>query len=133
MNAIIENSLRDWLNSTADFADSAIHTGQSSETIPGDQPVIFVACETVEPVAMGYYKFTAQIIVSTPCVIEESLTAHQALSDALKAEIYDIAPLVNFLPQTMHIAGVTLNSFGQSQSNERWVTTADIVIGIIEI
>jgi len=133
MNAAIETSLRDWLLSTVPFADSSIHTGQSAETIPGDAPVVFCACETVDPVAMGYFKFTAQLIISTPCVIEESLPTHLALSDALKAELYDIAPLVDFLPPSMHLAGVTLNAFGQSQASERWLTTAEIVLGVIEI
>jgi hypothetical protein len=33
----------------------------------------------------------------------------------------------------MHLAGVTLNAFGQSQASERWLTTAEIVLGVIEI
>lgn len=133
MNASIESSLRDWLLSTTAFADSSIHTGQSAETIPGDQPVIFCACETVEPVALGLYKVTAQIVISTPCVIEESLPTHQALSDALKAEILDPSALVDFLPPSLHLAGAVLNSFTQSTANDRWLTTSEIVLGLSEI
>jgi len=133
MNAAIETSLREWLLSTPAFADSAIFTGQSAETIPGDAPVVFCACETVEPVAMGYFKFTAQLIISTPCVIEEALPTHLALSDALKAELYDIAPLVDFLPASLHLAGAVLNSFSQSTANERWLTSSEIVLGLTQI
>jgi hypothetical protein len=133
MNASIETSLREWLLSTVPFADSSIHTGQSAETIPGDAPVIFCACETVEPVALGLYKVTAQIVISTPCVIEESLPTHQALSDALKAEILDPSALVDFLPPSLHLAGAVLNSFTQSTANERWLTSSEIVLGLTQI
>jgi hypothetical protein len=132
MNAAIETSLREWLLSTAPFADSSIHTGQSAETIPGDAPVVFCACETVEPVALGLYKVTAQIVISTPCVIEESLPTHQALSDALKAEILDPS-IVDFLPASLHLAGAVLNSFTQSTANERWLTSSEIVLGLTQI
>ena len=43
MNSALELAIRDWLLTDPDLADIVILTGQSAETIPADQTVVFVS------------------------------------------------------------------------------------------
>ena len=133
MNSALELAIRDWLLTDPDLADIVILTGQSAETIPGDQTVVFVSCENTDTLALKHYKVRAQLIVSTPAVIEDSLTAHQGISGAVKASLLSIAGLVSFLPSSLILAGADLNSFSDSIGSERWTTTADLSLAVIEI
>jgi hypothetical protein len=133
MNAALESAIRDWLLADPDLADLTILTGQSPEIIPGDQPVVFVSCENTDTLALRHYKVRAQLIVSTPAVIEDSLAAHQGISGAVKASLLSIAGLVAYLPSGLILAGADLNSFGDSIGSERWTTTADLSLAVIEI
>jgi hypothetical protein len=133
MNAALELAIRDWLLADPDLADITILTGQSPEIIPGDQPVIFVSCENTDTLALKHYKVRAQLIVSTPAVIEDSLSAHQGISGAVKASLLSIAGLVAYLPSGLILAGADLNSFGDSIGSERFTTTADLSLAVIEI
>jgi hypothetical protein len=133
MNAALESALRDWLLADPDLADLTILTGQSPEIIPGDQTVVFVSCENTDTLALRHYKVRAQLIVSTPAVIEDSLAAHQGISGAVKASLLSIAGLVAYLPSGLILAGADLNSFGDSIGSERFTTTADLSLAVIEI
>lgn len=133
MNSALELAIRDWLLTDPDLADIVILTGQSAETIPADQTVVFVSCENTDTLALRHYKVRAQLIVSTPAVIEDSLTAHQGISGAVKASLLSIAGLVSFLPSSLILAGADLNSFSDSIGSERWTTTADLSLAVIEI
>lgn len=133
MNSALELAIRDWLLTDPDLADIVILTGQSAETIPADQTVVFVSCENTDTLALKHYKVRAQLIVSTPAVIEDSLTAHQGISGAVKASLLSIAGLVSFLPSSLILAGADLNSFSDSIGSERWTTTADLSLAVIEI
>ncbi len=133
MNAALELAIRDWLLADPDLADLTILTGQSAETIPGDQTVVFVSCENTDTLALKHYKVRAQLIVSTPALIEDSLFAHQGISGAVKASLLTISGLVSFLPSGLILAGADLNSFGDSIGSERWTTAADLSLAVIEI
>ena len=133
MNSALELAIRDWLLADPDLADIVILTGQSAEIIPGDQPVVFVSCENTDTLALKHYKVRAQLIVSTPAVIEDSLAAHQGISGAVKASLLSIAGLVAYLPSGLILAGADLNSFSDSIGSERWTTTADLSLAVIEI
>ena len=133
MNAALESALRDWLLADPDLADLTILTGQSPEIIPGDQTVVFVSCENTDTLALRHYKVRAQLIVSTPAVIEDSLAAHQGISGAVKASLLSIAGLVAYLPSGLILAGADLKSFGDSIGSERFTTTADLSLAVIEI
>lgn len=133
MNSALELAIRDWLLTDPDLADIVILTGQSAETIPADQTVVFVSCENTDTLALKHYKVRAQLIVSTPAVIEDSLTAHQGISGAVKASLLSIAGLVSFLPSSLILAGADLNAFSDSIGSERWTTTADLSLAVIEI
>ena len=133
MNAALESALRDWLLADPDLADLTILTGQSPEIIPGDQTVVFVSCENTDTLALKHYKVRAQLIVSTPALIEDSLAAHQGISGAVKASLLSIAGLVAYLPSGLILAGADLNSFGDSIGSERFTTTADLSLAVIEI
>jgi hypothetical protein len=133
MNAALESAIRDWLLADPDLADIVILAGQSAETIPGDQPVVFVSCENTDTLALRHYKVRAQLIVSTPAVIEDSLAAHQVISGAVKSSLLTIAGLVAYLPSGLILAGADLNSFSDSIGSERFTTTADLSLAVIEI
>ena len=133
MNSALELAIRDWLLSDPALADIMILTGQSAETIPGDQTVVFVSCENTDTLALKHYKIRTQLIVSTPAVIEDSLAAHQGIAGTVKASLLSIAGLVSFLPSSLILAGADLNSFSDSIGSERWTTTADLSLAVIEI
>jgi hypothetical protein len=133
MNAALELAIRDWLLADPDLADITILTGQSAETIPGDQTVVFVSCENTDTLALKHYKVRAQLIVSTPAVIEDSLAAHQGISGSVKSSLLSIAGLVAYLPSGLILAGADLNSFSDSIGSERFTTTADLSLAVIEI
>jgi len=133
MNAALESAIRDWLLADPDLADIVILTGQSAETIPGDQPVVFVSCENTDTLALRHYKVRAQLIVSTPSIMENGLDAHQAISASVKSSLLSIAGLVAYLPSGLILAGADLNSFGDSIGSERFTTTADLSLAVIEI
>jgi len=133
MNAALELAIRDWLLADPDLADIVILTGQSAEIIPGDQPVVFVSCENTDTLALKHYKVRAQLSVSTPSIMENGLDAHQAISASVKSSLFFMSGLVPFFPPSLILAGADLNSFSDSIGSERWTTTADLSLAVIEI
>ena len=51
----------------------------------------------------------------------------------MKSSLLSIAGLVSFLPSGLILAGADLNSFSDSIGSERWTTTADLSLAVIEI
>ena len=124
MNLPVETSLAAWLRATPAFDGIPVHTGQSADTIPQDQPVLLAGCESTEAVARGFYKATASIVLVTPSVIEGSLEAHAALAESLRASLLSAADLADAFDPDLTLAGADLRSVDDSQSDGRWVTTA---------
>lgn len=130
MNLTVENSLVAWLRSLDAFEGLAIHPGQSNDEIPGDQPAIVVACESTETVGGNLYRSTVNILLTTPAMLE--IEQHRTLADALRAAVYAPTGMAEaFDPAVLH--GAVLLSFAESQSNERWVNTAQLVVGFTAI
>ena len=71
--------------------------------------------------------------IAPHCLHRDSLAAHQGISGAVKASLLSIAGLVSFLPSGLILAGADLNSFGDSIGSERFTTTADLSLAVIEI
>jgi hypothetical protein len=128
MNIPVESSLAAWLRATPAFDGIPVHTGQSAETIPQDQPVLLAGCESTEAVARGFYKATASIVLVTPAVIENSLEAHTTLADSLRASLLSAADLADAFEPDLTLAGADLRSVDDSQSDGRWVTTAALTL-----
>jgi hypothetical protein len=124
VNIPVESSLAAWLRSQPAFDGIPCHTGQSAETIPQDQSVLLAGCESTEAVARGFYKAAASIVLVTPAVLENSLEAHTALAESLRASLLSAADLADAFAPALTLAGADLRSVDESQSDGRWVTTA---------
>jgi hypothetical protein len=124
VNLPVESSLAAWLRSQPAFDGIPVHTGQSADTIPQDQPVLLAGCESTEAVARGFYKATASIVLVTPSVIEGSLEAHAALAESLRSSLLSAADLADAFEPDLTLAGADLRSVDDTQSDGRWVTTA---------
>jgi hypothetical protein len=128
VNIPVETSLAAWLRSQPAFDGIPVHTGQSADTIPQDQPVLLAGCESTEAVARGFYKATASIVLVTPAVIEGSLEAHTALADSLRASLLSAAELAAAFAPDLTLAGADLRTMDDTQSDGRWVTTAALTL-----
>ena len=128
MNIPVESSLAAWLRSQPAFDGIPVHTGQSAETIPQDQSVLLAGCESTEAVARGFYKATASIVLVTPAVLENSLEAHTALAESLRASLLAATDLADAFAPALTLAGADLRSVDDSQSDGRWVTTAALTL-----
>jgi hypothetical protein len=128
VNIGVETSLAAWLRATPAFDGIPVHTGQSADTIPQDQPVLLAGCESTEAVARGFYKATASIVLVTPAVIEGSLEAHAALADSLRSSLLAATQLADAFAPALTLAGADLRSVDDTQSDGRWVTTAALTL-----
>jgi hypothetical protein len=128
VNIGVEASLAAWLRALPAFDGIPVHTGQSAETIPQDQPVLLAGCESTEAVARGFYKATASIVLVTPSVIEGSFEAHAALADSLRSSLLAATQLADAFAPALTLAGADLRSVDDTQSDGRWVTTAALTL-----
>lgn len=131
MNIEIETALAAWLRSLPEFDGIAIHTGQSSDVIPGDAPSVIAACEQAAPVVMGLYRATVHIVFSTPAVLD--LDLHRQAAISLKTAILSPDDMPDFFPQNIHLAGAVLTNMSESVASDRWITSAELVLGLSEI
>jgi hypothetical protein len=133
MNLEVESALAAWLRATPAFDGLPVHTGQSSDPIPNDQPVLIVGVENTELIAAGFYRVTASIVLATPSVLEGALDNHAALSSALRDSLLAAADLAASFPSSLHLAGADLRTLTESQQNDRWLTTAALSLGLVAI
>jgi hypothetical protein len=131
MNLEIETALSSWLRSLPEFDGIAIHTGQSSDEIPNDQPVIVVGVDTTEVIGLSLYKITASVVLVTPSLLEGSLELHSGLSSALRSCLISATALGAAFPAGMTLAGAVLSSLSESRQSDRWVKTAAITLGVV--
>jgi hypothetical protein len=132
MNSEFENAIASWLRSQPAFDGVAVHTGQSSEEIPGDQPIVVVSCENAESAVAGLYRSSVQITASTPIVMESAIELHRVLTTSLRA-LVGLSGVSAFFPATLAFSGRHLTSWSEARENDRLHTTAEIVIGVREI
>lgn len=131
MNLEVETSLAAWLRRQPAFDGIPAHTGQSSDPIPNNQPVFIVGVESTELVVRGLYKVTASIVLATPSVVEASLENHAALATALRDSLLAANQLATSFTAPLTLAGADLRSWGESQQDGRWLTTASLLLGLI--
>ena len=131
MNAAIELAIRDWLLADPDLADLTILTGQSAETIPGDQPVIVVGLDSNAVLVANISKATVSLVLATPCELEGGLDAHQALTGRLHSLAVPPNDLADYFPATLRLAGSVLTSINNSISDGRWICTLQISLGLV--
>ena len=131
MNLEIENAIAAWLRSLPEFDGIAIHTGQSSDTIPNDQPVIVVGVDTTDVIALSLYKITASVVLVTPSILDGSLELHSSLSSSLRSCLISAATLGAAFPAGMMLAGAVLSSLSESRQSDRWLNTASLTLGVV--
>ena len=131
MNLEVETSLAAWLRSQPAFDGIPVHTGQSSDPIPNDQPVIIVGVESTEFVVFGLYKVSATIVLATPAVVEGALENHGTLSANLRDSLLAADALADSFAAPLTLAGADLRTWSESQQEGRWLTTASLLLGLI--
>ena len=131
MNLEIENAIASWLRSLPEFDGIAIHTGQSADTIPNDQPVIVVGVDTTDVIALSLYKVPASVVLVTPSLLDGSLELHSSLSSSLRACLVSANQLGSAFPAGMTLAGAVLSSLSESRQSDRWLNTASLTLGVV--
>lgn len=131
MNLAIEQSLADWIRGLPAFDGIAVHTGQSNAEIPGDAPSIIAACESVEAMSTTLHKATAAILLSTPST--QDLDQHRQLVDGLRSALYAATALADAFAPAATLLGADLQSFTESQTEDRWLCTAQLTLGLAAI
>jgi len=132
MNIPVESSLAAWLRATPAFDGIPVHTGQSSDPIANDQPVLIVGVESTEAIVRGLYKVSASIVLATPSVVEAALETHAALADSLKTSLLAATALADSFAAPLTLAGADLRTWSESQQDGRWITTAALTLGLVE-
>jgi len=132
MTLEIQNSVANYLHDIPELGGVGIHTSSDEREIPGDMPVIVVACDNADSPVAGLYRATLQITLSTPAVIEDSLETHRSLAASLRAAA-NLSGVSDFFPSTLVFSGRHLTSWSESRETDRLHTTVDIVIGVREI
>jgi len=132
MTLEIQNAVANYLHDLPELEGVGIHTSSDDKEIPGDMPVIVVACDNADSPVEGLYRATLQITLSTPAVIEDSLETHRSLAASLRAAA-SLSGVSAFFPQSLIFSGRHLSSWSESRENDRLHTTAELVIGIREI
>lgn len=131
MNIEIETSLAAWLRSQPAFDGIPVHTGQSADPIPNDQPVLIVGVDSTELVVLRLYKASASIVLATPCVLEAALETHTALAASLRDCLLAGDSLAASFEPPLTLAGADLASVNEAQQEGRWLTTAALRLGLI--
>ena len=131
MNLEVETSLAAWLRSQPAFDGIPVHTGQSSDPIPNDQPVLIVGVNTSDVVALPLYRLSVSIVAATPCLLDGSLETHATLSANLRTAILAADQLAASFPASVTLAGAVLTSISETRESDRWLTTASLTLGLI--
>lgn len=131
MNLEVESSLAAWLRDLPAFDGIPVHTGQSSEPLPNDQPVLIVGVDSTELVVRGIYKVAASIVLATPSVVENALENHAALATSLRDSLLAADALADSFAAPLTLAGADLRTWSESQQDGRWLTTATLLFGLI--
>jgi hypothetical protein len=133
MSLEVQHALASLFRAADEFDGIAIHASSDDKEIPGDQPAVVVVCDTAESPVAGLYRATVQITLSTPCLLQDGLETHRTLASVLRQQLGDLAQLSTHLPETLAYSGRHLTSWSDSREDERWLTTAELVLGIREI
>lgn len=133
MTLEIQHALAALFRTAEAFDGLAIHASSDDQEIPGDQSALVVACDTAESPVAGLYRATVQITLSTPCILQDGLEAHRALATVLRQQLGDLARLSTHLPETLAYSGRHLSQWNDSREDDRWLTTAELAVGVREI
>ena len=121
-----------FLRASADLDGIAIHTSSDDKEIPGDAPAIVISCDTAESPVAGLYRATVQIVLSTPCLMADGLETHHSVAAILRP-LLSLTGLATHFPSHLAYSGRHLTQWSESREDDRWITTAELVIGVREI
>lgn len=133
MTLEVQHAIAALFRSADEFEGIAIHASSDEKEIPGDQSALVIVCDTAESPVAGLYRATVQIVLSTPCLLQDGLETHRTLASVLRHQLGDLAQLSEHLPETLAYGGRHLSSWADSREDERWLTTAELILGIREI
>jgi hypothetical protein len=133
MTLEVQHAIAELFRTADEFDGIAIHASSDDKEIPGDQPALVVVCDNAESPVAGLYRATVQITLSTPCLLQDGLETHRTLASVLRQHLGDLAQLSTHLPATLAYSGRHLSSWADSREDERWTTTAELVVGVREI
>ena len=132
MNLLIEQSVKEWLESDATLNAAIIHCGQSDDEIPNDGPLITVSCEDTSIQAPTLYLATVRLIIASPCVMEDSLSSHRAIVASLRTILKNAATISDYFPAPLQCVGAAISNIAESQSNQKWLSSISLTVGIVE-
>jgi hypothetical protein len=133
MNITIEQAIKSWLEDSTELAGQTILCGQSDEEVPNDAPFVMIDCNDTRADSPALYVATIRILVSSPCVMENSLTDHRATVANLR-ELLKIADgMASYFPANLVYKGIAINGWNDSQGDERWVSAVNLVIGLVDV
>lgn len=75
---------------------------------------------------------TVRLIISTPCIINGNLEEHRSLYNALRNQLKDADPITSFFPSYLNCINASIVSIAESQSNQKWLSSITIALGIEE-
>ena len=138
MNQEIEAGLLAYFEAETDFDALALRVGTSGATAPDDAPVLIITCDDSENVVGPLHLARLRFELRSPalCTSTEAsgiLAAHVAtMALVLGVLTTDTAGLTSaFATATAHrLAGLKMGTTRDTQENERWVSTIDVLAGI---
>jgi len=134
MNMQVEEAVAAWLTETNLFNDAVIVRGQYDQEVPNDRVVIYVACENTDSPATALYLASVRIIISSPAVIEDSLEEHNIYCLSLRSALRTASTMApHFAAVSIDCRGAVLNNWADSQDNNRWLSQANLTIGIVDL
>lgn len=136
MNLQVEQAVAMWLSDNNPFDSTVILRGQSDQEVPNDRVITYVACETTESPATALYLASVRIILSSPAVMEGSLESHRVYCQALRAILKIASTMVPYFTDESigcRCVGAVLNNWADSQDNQRWLSEANLTIGLVDL
>jgi hypothetical protein len=131
MNIPIESSLSAWLRSAPALDSIPVFTGQNSEVLPADQPILIVAVDSTDLIVRRLYKASATIVLATPSLLEGGIDMNAAISGALRETILTGANLAESFAAPFTLAGADMTAWTEAQQDGRWITTATLTLGLL--
>lgn len=134
MNMQVEQAVAMWLADTNLFNDAVILKGQYDDEVPNDKIIIYVACENTDSPAAALYLASVRLIISSPAVIENNIEEHNTYCLALRSALRTASTMVPyFANESIKCCGAILNNWADSQDNQRWLSQANLTIGIVDL
>jgi hypothetical protein len=133
MNITVEQSIKSWMDDASSLSGKTILCGQSDDEMPNDAEYLMVDCSNTQADAPSLYIATVRILVSSPCVMEDALDNHRATVATLRELIRVSEGMETYFPSNLACKGVAVNGWNDSQMDERWVSSVNLSVGLVDL